>query len=198
MNARKYLFYVLAGLLGGCVPVVSLHPLYTKDNVVFDKMLLGTWVDDPDEAEMTWKFESIDEPKNAYKLTFTGDEDFKGTFVAHLVKLKKGRFLDIFPAEMPWDLEDPNEVDWPYNSLLMIPAHAFVKVDSTGPALKMRLMLETQLKKLLEEDPDAVAHVAIDERPVLTVSTKELQAFVLKHADSDKLFTDEIVLQRRD
>ena len=41
MNARKFLFYMLAALMGGCVPVMSLHPLYTKENVVFtDEIVL--------------------------------------------------------------------------------------------------------------------------------------------------------------
>ena len=198
MNAKKFLFYVLAGLLGGCVPVMSLNPLYTKDNVVYDDKLLGTWVDDPNGPEMTWHFESVDKPKNAYKLVFTSEDGLKGSFVAHLVKLRDDLFLDIFPDKAPWDLEDPNESDWPYNALLLIPAHTFVKIDSVGPRLKMRLMLETELKKMLEEDPDIIAHVTVEDRPVLTASTKELQAFVLKYADSDKLFSGEISLERRD
>jgi len=198
MNAKKFLFYVLAGLLGGCVPVMSLNPLYTKDNVVYDDKLLGTWVDDPNGPEMTWRFESVDKPKNAYKLVFTSEDGLKGSFVAHLVKLRDDLFLDIFPDKAPWDLEDPNESDWPYNALLLIPAHTFVKIDSVGPRLKMRLMLETELKKMLEEDPDIIAHVTVEDRPVLTASTKELQAFVLKYADSDKLFSGEISLERRD
>jgi hypothetical protein len=80
----------------------------------------------------------------------------------------------------------------------MAPAHAIVKIDSVGPRLKMRLMLETELKELIEEDPDVIAHVTVEDRPVLTASTKELQAFVLKYADGDKVFSGEIVLQRRD
>ena len=198
MNAKKFLFYVLAGLLGGCVPVMSLNPLYTKDNVVYDDKLLGTWVDDPNGPEMTWRFESVDKPKNAYKLVFTSEDGLKGSFVAHLVKLRDDLFLDIFPDKAPWDLEDPNESAWPYNALLLIPAPTFVKIDSVGPRLKMRLMLETELKKMLEEDPDIIAHVTVEDRPVLTASTKELQAFVLKYADSDKLFSGEISLERRD
>lgn len=198
MNTRKLLFYMLAGLLGGCVPVMSLHPLYTKENVVFDKKLLGTWVDDPNKPEMTWRFESIDKPENAYKLIFTGEDGLRGSFVAHLVKLKDRLFLDVFPSEVPWDLEDPNESDWPYNLLFMIPTHTVVKIDAIGADLKLRLVLETQLKKLIEENPDAIAHVVIEDRPVLTASTKELQAFVLKYADGDKLFTDEIVLEHED
>jgi len=182
----------------GCVPVISLHPLYTKENVVFDKKLLGTWVDDPNKTEMTFNYESINEPKKAYKLIFAGQDTLKGSFIAHLVKLNDMLFLDIYPSEIPWDLEDPNESDWPFNSLFLIPAHAFIKIDSVGPKLKMRLMLETQLKKILEENPEAIAHVVVEDRPVLTASTKELQAFILKYADTDKLFTDEIVLERKE
>jgi hypothetical protein len=198
MNRRKLLFYMLAALMGGCVPVMSLRPLYTKENVVFDKKLLGTWVDDPNNPEITWQFKSIDEPKNAYKLIFTGEDGMKGSFVAHLVKLQDRLFLDVYPSELPWDPEDPNKMEWPYNTLFLIPAHTFVKIDSVGPKLKMRLMLETQLKKLLEENPDAIEHVAVEDKLVLTASTKELQAFVLKYADGDKVFTDEIVLERKD
>ncbi len=54
------------------------------------------------------------------------------------------------------------------------------------------------MKKLIEEDPDAIEHVAVEGRLILTASTKELQAFVLKYADSDEVFTDEIVLERKD
>ena len=198
MNTRKLLFCMLAVLLGGCVPVLSLHPLYTKENVVFDKKLLGTWVDDPNKPEITWQFKSIDEPNDAYEMIFTSDDGSKGSFVVHLVKLQDKLFLDVYSNKLPVHPEDPNEMEWALNSYFIIPTHAFVKIDSVEPTLKMRLMLETQLKDLLEENPDAIAHAAVEDRLILTASTKELQAFVLKYADSDKIFTDEIVLNRKD
>lgn len=197
MNTRKLLFYMLAALMGGCLPVMSLRPLYTKENVVFDKKLLGTWVDDPNKPEVTWQFKSIDEPKNAYKLIFTGEDGMKGSFVAHLVKLQDKLFLDVYPSEVPWEAEDLDKMEWPYNTFFLVRAHMFVKIDSVGPKLKMRLMMETQLEKLLEENPDAIEHVVAEDRRFLTASTKELQAFVLKYADGDKIFTDEIVLERK-
>ncbi|MHC4572585.1 MAG: hypothetical protein ACYS76_00390 [Planctomycetota bacterium] len=30
MKTKKLLFYLLAGILGGCVPVMSLHPLMIR------------------------------------------------------------------------------------------------------------------------------------------------------------------------
>lgn len=120
---KKTFFYLLAAFLGGCLPVISLHPLYTEKDVVFEEKLLGKWVDDPDSPETIWRFSRVDEPKNAYKLVFSDNEGKKGSFIVHLVKLqttgtprRKMLFFDLFPAELPWDIEDPNQVELPYNS----------------------------------------------------------------------------------
>jgi hypothetical protein len=195
MNTRKLLFYLSAVLLGGCVPVISLYPLYTDKDVVFEEKLLGTWVQD--DGETTWEFKTIDEPNNAYKLIFSDDEGKKGSFVARLVKLQNRHFLDVYPSEVPWELDDPNKTDWPYNVFFLIPAHTFLKIDSMEPQLKIRLMLDSDVKELLKQEPKAIKHAVIEDRLVLTASTKELQAFVLKYADGDRLFTDEIVLGRK-
>lgn len=197
MKARKLLSYMLPLLLGGCVPVLSLYPLYTKEDLVLEKKLLGTWIDDPNSPETTWEFKRIDEPQNAYQLIFIDEDGKKGSFVAHLLKLQGKLFLDIYPRELPWDPDDPNKMDWPYNSFFLIPAHTFLKIDSIEPQLKMRLALESKVEELLKENPKAVTYTTVGERLILTASTKELQAFVLKHADDDRLFADEIALVRK-
>ena len=197
MNTKKVLFYLLAAALCGCVPVASLHCLYTEADVVFEEKLLGTWVDDPNEPDTTWEFTRIDDPNNAYKLIFTDEEGRKGSFVAVLVKLKDKLFLDVCPSELPWEMEDPNKVDWPYNAFFLIPAHTFIKVESIEPQLKMRITQESEMEKLLKENPDAIKHTSIEDRLVLTASTKQLQAFVLKYADDERVFIDEVALDRR-
>ena len=198
MNTKKLLFYMLAVLLGGCVPVMSLCPLYTKEDVTFENKLLGTWVDDPNSPKTTWQFKYTDEPENAYKLIFSDEEGKKGSFVARLVKLQNRLFLDVYPSELPWEPDDPNKMDWPYNSLFLIPAHTFLKIDSIEPQLKMRLTLEDKMEELLKENPNAVKHTSVEDRIVLTASTKELQAFVLKYADDERVFTSEIILVRKE
>ena len=188
---------MLAVIAGGCVPVLSLHPLYTEKDVVLDQKLYGTWVTGSNDSKTTWEFKSIDDPKNAYNLIFTDDDGKKGSFVAHLVKLQDKLFLDIFPSELPWEPEDPNKMDWPYNSFFLIPAHTFIKVDSIGPQLKLRLTLESKMEELLKENPSAIEHTSIGDRLVLTDSTKKLQAFVLKYADDERVFTDQVTLSRK-
>jgi hypothetical protein len=197
MNHKKLLCYLLAVLLGGCVPVISLHPLYFENDTVFEKKLLGTWVDDPNSPDTTWEFGDTNEPKNAYKLIFTDEEGKKGSFVARLVKLQDKLFLDIYPSELPWDANDRDEMDWPYNSFFLIPAHTFLKIDSVEPQLKMRLTVESEMKDLLAEEPNAVKHTFVGDRLVLTATTKELRAFILKYADDKRLFTGDVALIRR-
>ena len=195
MNTKKVLFYLLAAALCGCVPVASLHCLYTEADVIFEEKLLGTWVDDPNEPDTTWEFTRIDDPNNAYKLIFTDEEGRKGSFVAHLVKLKDKLFLDVFPGELPWEMEDPNKVDWPYNAFFLIPAHTFIKVESIEPQLKMRITQESKMEELLKESPNAIEHILIEDRLILTAKTKQLQEFILKYADDERLFGDEVALE---
>lgn len=201
MKIKKLLFYVLAALLGGCIPVASLHPLFTQEDLIFDEKLLGTWVDDPNNPETTWQFKRLDEPERAgemaYKLIFSDEQDRKGSFIAHLVKLENRLLLDLYPSELPWEPDDPNEVEWVYNTLFLIPAHTFIKIDSIGPQLKMRLTVEDKMEELLKENPKAVRHALTEDRLVLTASTKEMQAFVLKYTDDSRAFPNEMVLSRK-
>jgi len=196
-RAKKALFYLLAALLAGCVPVMSLHPFYTEEDVVFEEKLLGKWVDDPNGPETTWEFKRIEEPKNAYKLIFYDDEGKKGSFVVHLVKLQNKLFLDVYPSELPWEIEDESKLELPYNSFFLIPVHTLIKIDFIGPQLKMWLTNEDEMEKLLKEEPDAVKHTFIEDRLILTASTKELQDFVLKYADDKRVFKGEVALVRK-
>jgi hypothetical protein len=194
---RNFLFYLLAALLGGCLPVLSLHPLYTDKDVAFEEKLLGTWVDDTNSSETVWDFERVEKPQNAYKLTFSDEDGHKGSFIAYMLKLQDRLFLDAYPSELPWEPKDPNKVDFLYNNMFLLPTHTFIKIESIEPQLKMRLTLDSKMEELLKENPDAVQHTMIEDRLVLTASTKELQAFVLKYADNENLFADEIVLNRK-
>jgi len=192
---KKVLFYLLAAFLGGCIPVVSLHSLYTKEDVVFEKKLLGTWVDDPNKGDTVWEFKRDEANENAYRLIFSDKEGKKGLFIAHLVKLKDKLFLDACPA--PWEQQDPNKIEWAYNTLFLIPAHTFIKINSIEPQLKMQITDDEKMREFLKEDPNAVKHTLLEDKPVLTASTKELQTFVLKYADDVRVFPGEIVLFQR-
>ena len=209
MRTKKFLFYLLAGLLGSCVPVISLHSLFTEENIVFDEKLLGTWVDDPTSPKGTWEFKRVADsaqkdwelpppkkPEKAYKLLLSNEEGAKGSFFAHLVRLEGRLFLDVFPSQLPCAQLDPKQ-DWVFNTSFLIPGHSFVVIDSIEPQLKIRWTNEDEMEKFLKEQPNALKHELVEDKIVLTASTDELQKFVLKYADDKRIFPAEAVLTRK-
>jgi len=194
MRTRKLLFYLLAAILSGCVPVMSLHPLYTEKDVVFDEKLLGTWVDDPNSPDMTWQFKRTDKSDKTYELLVSGDK-VSGSFLAHLVKLDNKWFLDVYPNKLPCEQQKLEDMKWGYNAFFLLSVHTFIKVDLIESRLKIWLTMDDDAEKLLKQDPNAVKHEVVkDYSIVLTAQTKELQEFVIKYAEDKRLFADARIL----
>ena len=97
---------------------------------------------------------------------------------------------------MPWESDDPNKVEFLYNTFLMIPAHSIMKIDSIGMQLKLRLTETDKLQDLLDKHLGEIEYKIIDNRIILTASTRDLQAFILKYSEDDRLFPDRITLYR--
>jgi hypothetical protein len=210
MDMKKLVTYGLAVLMAGCVPVISLHPLFTKDTIVFEDKLLGTWVEDSNKPEVSWEFarleasaaerlpaEMRDQIQKGYRVNVIDDKGQKGSFAACLVKLQDRLFLDVLPDKFPGGEQDPEKMKLTYNAFFFMPVHSFVRVNSIGDQLKIRLTDDEGFKKLLEAEPKAIQYDTIDDRPVLTASTAELQAFMAKYADDERLFPSDLTLTRK-
>jgi hypothetical protein len=167
MRTKKAAFYLLAALLGGCLP--SLHPLYTAETLIFDEKLIGRWVGE----EGTWQFAKAGEKEYEVRLL---QDDKEGRFEAHMVKLGDMTFLDIFPVsnETLENLPDLYRIH-------LLPAHTFMRVEQIEPDLQLRWV---HVGELLEKDPNLLKHETLDEdRVVLTASTEDIQKFVVEHAN---------------
>lgn len=199
MKTKKIFLCVFAVILGGCIPIMSVNPFYTSSDVVFEEKLLGTWVDDINNPKSTWQFTGSNDPNDKiYKLLFTDDKGEKGLFAAHLLKLQNKLFLDVFPAEYASDVNS-SEFKYPYTYSLvfMIPVHTILKVDSIEPQLLLVMTEVEKIKELLKEHPDSIAYTEEAGRIILTSPTKDIQNFILKYADDEKLFPDKIILKRK-
>jgi hypothetical protein len=211
MKARKITLYCLAALVAGCVPIVSLHPLFTRQDIVFDGGLLGAWIGDANNVGTVWEFTRFEESsaeglpeefrsefKSFYRLAISDKDGNRGSLAACLVKLGSRLFLDIFPDKFPSGESDIKQTKLLYNAFFFLPSHTFVRVDSIGgETLKMALTDDDEFDKLMGIEPKAVEYTETTERPILTASTKELQAFVTKYADNKHLFPTELTLLRR-
>lgn len=210
MKANKVLLYGLVILVGGCVPVISLQPLYTKDSLIFDEHLIGTWMENPSDTNSTWQFTRVgeagadklpdalrDDADKVYYLSLTDPEGRKGSFFMCLVKLDNAVFMDVFPDALPSGQDDPENTELFYNVFFFVRAHTFIKANLSGNRLTMWVTNDDKIHDLLESRPTPIAYESADDRTILTASTKDLQAFVSKYAGDDRVFADEIILQRK-
>jgi len=179
MKFKKALFYLLAGILAGCVP--SLHSLFTDKDVFFEPQLLGTWADDSEE---TWQFTQKTDPNNLYEVIYIEKDGKKGLFTGALGKINGMTFLDLYPGDILTQAND-------FYKAHLVPAHTFLKIEQIRPTLKMRAMNPDKLGKMLADDPNLLKHEIIeDDRVVITAPTQQLQQFIRQHANDEDLFGD--------
>jgi hypothetical protein len=181
---KTALFTLFLAIFAGCVP--SWNPLYTEKDLVFDPQLVGTWKGDDGE---TWQFEKNGDKK--YRLVFA-DREGKATFIAHLMKINDRQFLDLY-------LHESAAEDMKINALArltLMPVHLFLRVDQIGESLKMAVGNPEWLDNHLKANPKAIAHRRQSKRIVLTAETKDLQDFVMKHAEGEALFADPFTVKR--
>ena len=169
-------------VMAGCI-VNSLNPLFEEADRVFNPKLVGEWK--PEEGQKdSWTFQGTN--NKSYELTVREKgKTFK--FGAALGTIGDAWFLDIIPVE---DVET-------FSEMHMAPTHSFMKAKLDGDRLELRLLSHDWFKKELKAGRIKLPCVVREnDRIILTASTKELQAFMLKHADNAKAFPDAGVLLR--
>jgi len=193
MNSiRLILAFLFLALLAGCY-TLSLHPLYTEKEVIFEQKLLGTW-GDPKESDETWTF--TQGSRNAYRLVIRNegleaadsapgpgeysliteiDPVRDGIFEVHLLKLDGHMFIDIYPEEP----EIGNELFKAH----VIPAHSFARVKISSDSFSLALFNAGWLEESIKHGRVKIDHTDRDNTVVLTAKTAELQDFILKHID---------------
>jgi len=182
---RRYLtaLFAIAALvcLVSCAPVLSLHPWYADNDVVFQPALLGSWFDptekDPQAGLVFEKGEA-----NSYKVTcidFSETQHLDLVFDAHLVKLDGKLFIDAVQASAKVRGE---QVDLG----AVVAGHLVGRISIQGDALQIRFLDDDWVKKGIEAGKISITHEDVDGTPVLTASTQELQEFLLAHADDDQ------------
>ena len=165
-------FYLLAVVLGGCVP--SLHPLFTENELIFDANLVGIWA--PTDSNETWEFKPTGKfGGKGYECIYIENNGKIGRFDAGLGKLQNNMLLIIYPKEL-------NLTENDFYKIHFVPAYSFMRAEIGKDSLKLRPMNPEAVDKLLKSDPNAIKHERLDgSSVVLTASTKELQNFILKY-----------------
>ncbi|MEM6632349.1 MAG: hypothetical protein AAF694_21935 [Bacteroidota bacterium] len=185
---------LLAILLNACI-VSSIHPLWTKENRIFNKALIGKWYE-PDCKELCTSLSFKPSGDTAYIMRlFIPDGDipykthmaFADSSLVTLVKLGKNLFLDIFPMD-----QDVSSIL--YNHY--IPVHTFLKVKKIGTEIELQQLNAERLETLFGQKRVRLSHEISDDHTILTASTKQLIRFMEKYANDPEAFEEPINLVR--
>lgn len=153
-----------AAILTGCAPPVSIHPLYTSQDLVADPALEGTW------AEPNGEIWQIHKSGDGYEVNVlhAGDSPAAETYLVHLVRLNNSDFIDVTSKSQP-DLG--------------IAGHLFGKFSLQGDECRVTVFDDAWLRRTVQAGlaPQAVA-VESSGQVILTAPTADLQRFVLLHA----------------
>lgn len=182
-------------LMQSCL-VPSFYPLYEIDDVVEVEAFEGEWL----SSSFYWTISKAE--KKSYRLIYRECDDpvnypkqyavcSMAEFRMNLIELDGSYYADFYPINY---MNTENQLL--NNHLKAFHTFARMSIDETGN-LKIEFLNREWLEDLLEKDPNAIDYVTADEDIVLTATTKEIQAFVKKHANSKRAFYEPLELENR-
>jgi len=150
-------------ILTGCAPAVSIHPLYTTQDLASDLPLEGTW------AETDTGIWHAAKSGDGYDVTLLHTDASLTTeaYNVHLLRLKDADFLDVTSKS---------------DAGLGITGHLLAKVWLEGDELRAALLDDAWLKKTLAAGLALPFVKGEGEQIILTAPTSSLQRFILLHA----------------
>ncbi len=103
--------------------------------------------------------------------------------------------MDLFPKD-PDQNSNPETMSNSFNRSHFVPVHSFVHLIQIEPTLQSSSLDIDWLREITTNNPQAIRHEKIGGQIILTASTKELQAFLLKHLKTKGAFKAMGNLQR--
>lgn len=181
-------------LLAGCEPQKSLFPLFTDQDKLFDKQLLGEW--------KIWSGTELKAGEKPALIIFNADVDGytydvkipkfgdEGNAIltsrARLVKLGNSLFVDFSAPELD------NLTLFPYPA---VESHVFGRLSLEKDKARIDLLSDDWVQDSIKAGKLTLADVPLP-NPVLSASTADLREFVVEHAEDQKAFSETFTMVR--
>jgi hypothetical protein len=187
MKTKNIILMIVTGLLMSSCFIKSLYPFYTKDDIVFDPQIIGTWLDNDSD---TWIIKQQNkfpvEPDNSYQVEITENGRGTGSYNVHLFRLNHQLYLDFYPSGQ---IGSNSFID---ENLVL--THSLAKITYNHDAIKIQWFNEIWLGKLLDENKIRIRHEKLESGDpdftsyLLTASTEDLQKFIIKYGNDTLAF----------
>ncbi|GEM_PF-3182435 len=169
-------------MLMGCVR--SLEPVIKPEQAVKVPEVEGKWISAKGDKQSL----EVSASDDGYKVVFVNEKSEPGTFSVRFGRVGDMLIADVMPAE-------PSENSGTQVAL-MIPVHMAIRVTKTAPQLAVKVMKPDWFKENLAAHPDEIATVKSEHDPIISASTEQIQAFLIKHAGDEGAWTEETVYVR--
>lgn len=175
-------------LLSGCSDLLSVHPLATAETAMFDAGLMGEW-SCAGEAKSSFQGKSLNgvaliragsAQKKDYDIVWIPDEGEALRLKGHLVKVGDRLVFDLIAIK---------QTD------LAIPAHFFMLVEKTADGVKFH-WLDSEWLRSRVISQNALAHAMLDDKPVITAGSAEINAFLTKFGLDAEAVSGSLSLKR--
>ena len=167
----------LAGalILTGCdtPALLTLDPVVTDQDAVFDPALLGTWGASQDKDLCIFRRNG----DSGYAITYVSGGDVR-QFIARLFRVGEASVLDLTPES---------------SDDFQIAGHALIRIWTEGGTLRWAFLDTEWLRKQASQ---LLPNRAADKRMVLTAPDAAVRAFVVKYGVDDKAHGDTAEWQR--
>ncbi|MFI5175739.1 MAG: hypothetical protein ACHQKY_12825 [Terriglobia bacterium] len=188
MRRAKIILILLLGLsLGGCVPQLSLYPLWDKAHLASEPALRGTWVN----KDGTESIQFREEEQRRYLVVYSatdGKESSQSSYTVHMVRLEGTLFFDFEPDQNALEKRLKPELFLP-----LVSAHFFARANVQGDELRLAVLDDEAFLKKIKNDKIDIRY----ERPnpgnddhILSAKTEEIQKFFSKHAADRDLWEE--------
>jgi hypothetical protein len=182
MVCRIVVALMAAGLSSGCL-VLSLHPFFEEDAIVFEEQLIGTW--ESIENAATLHIERAE--WRSYRIRY--EQGAETTELAgYLTRIGSERFLDLAPEHGEAHTE------------FLIPAHGLFRIEVDGDALRVAPLNHDWFHAMMHDPrPPRGLRLTVDERDhvLLTSLTKELRTWLAQWSNHPDVFSPAETLRRR-
>jgi len=162
---RALLPACLSLLLSACV--LSIEPIVSDDEKLFDPRLLGEWVSGSDRAVISRGSDST------YAIEYTSDGDV-GQFEARLGRLGEHTVLDLAPAE---DRQEPD-------AGLQVRGHLLFTLDIGSDEIRVAALEHDSVLSAVKDGRIRLEHTKADEQIILHGMTEELRSALRPHLES--------------
>jgi len=175
---------ILVFVAGGCVRTIQ--PILKDDQAVLDNSIVGKWVNEKGKQVCDVQPAHND---NVYTLLYTGKDGKAATFLLRIGKVGDLMIAEIRPAGAP----GPSDA----RRLYLLPLYTFSVIQQTSPKAVLQVMDADWLKKYLDEHPGELQTANLGHGDfVVTSSTEEFQAFLLRHCKDKGIFGEPAALVR--